>query len=380
MNEIQQTLQKIAQRLNEEEYRRACLNNEQATKQWLILPMFTALGWDINSTDVHPEDAGGVSGKADYGLRIGGKVRVFVEAKALGKKLDDKDAEQVSNYANNKNVAWCVLTNEQVWRVYKTSGAVLSERLLFEVQLTEETSEVESSSKLLRYLSREMVERQELDRFGNMIFVDNRLRDVVDNLLQKPTQKFINVLKEELNGFSTEQIKEALSRLTNKNSTSASQNYSDMPASVASGDTPSVKPVSRRLGGLFSEAHHLQNKPQSIVHLFRQLEKVVLEVAQAHPPEIVYNKWYIGYRIGKAFAEIEIQTSKINLYLSLDPKVITPFPPNAQDVSQKGKAGNGSLRLLISSEEDIEKSISLIVRCYEHVVEAQLNEPASSTQ
>jgi predicted type IV restriction endonuclease len=41
----------------------------------------------------------------DYALRIDGKPRLFVEAKALNKSLDDKAfIAQTVNYANNEGV------------------------------------------------------------------------------------------------------------------------------------------------------------------------------------------------------------------------------------------------------------------------------------
>ncbi|MBW1823432.1 MAG: hypothetical protein JRI87_02555, partial [Deltaproteobacteria bacterium] len=56
--------------------------NEEATKIPFIQPLLKdVLGWDVNDHDeVSPEER--VSrGRVDYGLKIDGKLKVFIEAK-----------------------------------------------------------------------------------------------------------------------------------------------------------------------------------------------------------------------------------------------------------------------------------------------------------
>jgi predicted type IV restriction endonuclease/predicted transport protein len=355
----------VAQRLKVEQYRKPCLTNEQATRKWLIEPALVALGWDVHSTDVHPEDEGGISSKADYGLRVNGKVRVFVEAKALGKALDDKDAEQTSNYANNKGVDWCVLTNGRIWRVYKSSGAALSKRLLFEVEVEEDAGKINDVWQQLRYLSRSNVQSEELDKFANGVFIDNRLRDALQQLLQEPTQKFINILKEALKGFSTDQIKEALKHLAlpeiihNKASVSGSQTGT-IPSAGAS-DSTSTKVVGK---AKYGEATHLQGKPQHIIHLFHELQRVILE-ATSEPSQVVYTKLYIGYKLKKLVADVQVNRNKLKLSLALNPKELDPLPSNARDVTNIGHWGNGDLEFSILSKEDLDQALPFIKLAFE---------------
>jgi type I restriction-modification system DNA methylase subunit len=84
--------------------------NEEATKQGLILPLFRALGWDTDNTnEVAPEVKAG-SGRVDYAFRIGGIARFYLEAKPLAEPLDNHVKQAVS-YAYNKGIPYAVLTN-----------------------------------------------------------------------------------------------------------------------------------------------------------------------------------------------------------------------------------------------------------------------------
>ena len=62
--------------------------NEEMTKKDFILPLFRALGWDVeDSTEVTAEEK--ISKKrVDYGFRINGIPKFFLEAKSLKVDLD----------------------------------------------------------------------------------------------------------------------------------------------------------------------------------------------------------------------------------------------------------------------------------------------------
>ncbi len=94
--------------------------NEEATKTDFILPLFRALGWHIeDSNEVSKEE--NISGKrVDYGFRIDGIPKFFLEAKGLDEDLEGSRmvkgrevtyTEQAVNYAYYKGCNWAILTN-----------------------------------------------------------------------------------------------------------------------------------------------------------------------------------------------------------------------------------------------------------------------------
>jgi len=92
--------------------------NEEMTKKDFILPLFRALGWKVeDSTEVTAEEK--ISKKrVDYGFRIGGIPKFFLEAKSLKVDLDNpKFFEQAVSYAWHKGCTWAVLTDFEAVKI-----------------------------------------------------------------------------------------------------------------------------------------------------------------------------------------------------------------------------------------------------------------------
>lgn len=91
--------------------------DETATKQVIILPLLSYLGWDIfNPHEVKPEYS--VSGgKVDYALRIHNVSKVFIEVKRVGIELE-KHQKQLLDYSFAEGVRLAVLTNGLTFWLY----------------------------------------------------------------------------------------------------------------------------------------------------------------------------------------------------------------------------------------------------------------------
>src|SRR3972149_1396 len=93
--------------------------NEEMTKKDFILPLFEALGWKTaDSREVTAEER--VSKKrVDYGFRINGIPKFFLEAKSFKEDLDNrKFIDQAINYAWHKGCTWAVLTNFESVKIF----------------------------------------------------------------------------------------------------------------------------------------------------------------------------------------------------------------------------------------------------------------------
>ncbi len=93
--------------------------NENATRQGYILPMFRALGWNVdNVNEVSPEEK--VSrGFVDFSFRIGGIPRYFLETKKASEDLNDpRWVQQAIDYAWTKSVTWALLSDFEGLRVF----------------------------------------------------------------------------------------------------------------------------------------------------------------------------------------------------------------------------------------------------------------------
>jgi hypothetical protein len=98
--------------------------NEQATKQSLIGPFFTMLGYDLTDPrECLPEY------KADFGkdrstkpidwaFKHNGNFAFFVEAKEIGRRLAGFDEQLADYFAKDPNVKLGILTNGAQWRFF----------------------------------------------------------------------------------------------------------------------------------------------------------------------------------------------------------------------------------------------------------------------
>ena len=85
--------------------------SEEETKKDFILPLFKALGWRVDSSDVSAEERI-LRGRADYGFKVAGVTKFYVEAKAVSVDIWDRTyLQQVIDYSYAKGVPWAVLSN-----------------------------------------------------------------------------------------------------------------------------------------------------------------------------------------------------------------------------------------------------------------------------
>ena len=105
--------------------------NEAQVRQWLIDPLFEALGWDVSNKamtapqyrEVIPEDSLEVEGQQkapDYTFRVGTLPKFYAEAKNCGVNIgaDPAPAYQLRRYGWSAKVALSVLTNFEELGVY----------------------------------------------------------------------------------------------------------------------------------------------------------------------------------------------------------------------------------------------------------------------
>src|SRR5688572_29133646 len=117
---------------NIDQYKKA--QNETQVRREFIDPLFTELGWDMDNKggaapqyqDVIHEDQikiGGRTKAPDYGFRIGGSLKFFVEAKkpSIYVKETPAPAYQVRSYAWSAKLPLSLVTDFEEFAVYDCS-------------------------------------------------------------------------------------------------------------------------------------------------------------------------------------------------------------------------------------------------------------------
>lgn len=135
---------------------------EESTKKDFILPLFRALGWNVEDSREVSAEQRVLHGRADYAFKIGGVTKFLVEAKTLSKNLMEREhLQQVIDYSYAKGVPWAVLTNFAQTAVLYSE---IKDSNPFNCRFIElSASEYVSAFDRLRLLSRTAIANNELD-------------------------------------------------------------------------------------------------------------------------------------------------------------------------------------------------------------------------
>jgi predicted type IV restriction endonuclease len=57
----------------------------------------------------------------DLAVKVDGKLKLLIELKAIGLQLKDQHTKQAVDYAANQGVDWVILSNAEIWQIYKVT-------------------------------------------------------------------------------------------------------------------------------------------------------------------------------------------------------------------------------------------------------------------
>lgn len=342
--------------------------NEANTKALMIEPLLGSLGWNPIDLDIMEREVKVFDGTfLDYALKVAGDARLYVEAKSVGGNLDDKKfVAQAINYANNDGVLWCVLTNGLRYRVYKTNEPVaMDQKLLFEVDLTDETDPLNEKIRLLRLVSRDAVEDGTLDAFGDRVFTDTRVRKALSELASAPPDPLLAIITKQMGhpAVSSQGLRRSLVRVLDGTAPSAAG-----PAISPAAGSAAKKPVGPAVppkGEEYSLEHHLGNKSALIRELWEEVDKHAMSLGADVTRRI--RKQYIGYFRGKkSFITAEVQQRRVLIYLSLDAQSAEPWNNKVmRDASQIGHFGMGDIEYSLVTVDQLNEVSALVSLAYD---------------
>ena len=194
---------------------------EYPTRTIFIAVLLQALGWDVTNPDEVHEEYPTIDGKSvDYALKIDERPVLFLEAKPLNDPLTDvKSITQVVGYAANAGVAWCVLTNGVMYKVYYTDAkAEAPEKLAFEVSVDPKENHgmlVQQIAERLSLLSRDSMGKGVLDELGKEAFAMGKIRKALDKIFADPPSTFVRLVRSTIGDDTIKpaQVKKTLGKL-----------------------------------------------------------------------------------------------------------------------------------------------------------------------
>ena len=102
----------------------------------------------------------------DLAIKIDGTFEYLIEVKAIGLDLKDSYTKQAVDYSANQGTDWVLLTNAEIWRIYRITFAkpILSE-LVLEINFSTLSPKKIGDIELLYNLSREGLMKSALGEF-----------------------------------------------------------------------------------------------------------------------------------------------------------------------------------------------------------------------
>jgi predicted transport protein len=238
----------------------------------------------------------------------------------------------------------------------------MDEKLLFEVDLSEEGNGSGQSADELELISRAAVEDGRLDDWGERVFADSRVRQALTELGADPPTELLTRI-EKLVGqpkIDSDRVRQSLARIL---------------GAKPSGKAPAPKPseggkrATGKSGQEYPLDHHLAVKPAAIVDLFEQVDAHGQSLGGDVTRRI--RKFYVGYYAGskeRSFFTAEVQRQKIWIYLSLDPTTAQPWNDAVmRDVREIGHYGMGDTEYVLRKPEQLDEVKALIRQAYDRV-------------
>lgn len=110
------------------------------------------------------------------------KIRILIEAKAVSVTLNDNHLKQAVDYGANAGVSWVLLTNAEIWQLYRIKfGKPIDKELVSEFNLLHFNPKIEKELDALFVISKEGQEKSIIEDFYASIQVKNKF--IIGNLL-----------------------------------------------------------------------------------------------------------------------------------------------------------------------------------------------------
>jgi len=208
--------------------------NESDTVLLIIDILNEVLGFD-KYTDISTEHE--VHGTyCDLALKIGGKLSLLVEVKAIGIDLKENHVRQAVDYAAKQGLKWVLLSNAETWKIYRVILAEsLQYKLAGEIHFLELNHKRREDLEKIYILTKEAISKCSLDQYysqrqatgkyvlGNLICADS-----VVNFMKKELRQIFPDIK-----VNPEEIRSVLLNEVIKREILEGEDYEDAKKKIA---------------------------------------------------------------------------------------------------------------------------------------------------
>jgi predicted Zn finger-like uncharacterized protein len=191
-------------------------SSEEQIRVWCLDALRTALGYEDCQLDTECKVMGG---RIDIAIKEGGEVKVIIECKNIRSKLHNSVREQAGVYAATLSAPWAVVTNGDIWKLYRVTpqkGVSPRMDLVFDIALLDEDGISEHDAEKLYLLSHRALTTGDTEAEYHDVRCSSPAR-VYEALF---SERVLSALRVELSGTYKEEAGQAV-KLTNEGSEDA---------------------------------------------------------------------------------------------------------------------------------------------------------------
>lgn len=97
-------------------------NKEEQVRIWCVDALRTALGYDDDEIETERKV---LNGRIDIAIKKDGRVMTVIECKAIRSRLGASVLDQAGTYAATLSASWMVLTNGDIWKLYRVTSPAM---------------------------------------------------------------------------------------------------------------------------------------------------------------------------------------------------------------------------------------------------------------
>lgn len=178
--------------------RLTCIQENKSTEEdvriWCLDALRNALGWDESQISTEFRVLGK---RVDIALKLDDKVVIVIETKNIRHGMGQNALEQTAAYALNLGAHWAVLTNGQVWRLYRVEQVRGSDPHIlevFDVALLNEDGVSDGDAEMLYLLTQRALSTGDTENMYHLAAATSERR--VINALR--SEKVVKAVRREL--------------------------------------------------------------------------------------------------------------------------------------------------------------------------------------
>ncbi|CAD0228377.1 type I restriction endonuclease [Planktothrix agardhii] len=358
------------------------VRGEQATKMSLIIPFFSALGYDVfDPTEVIPEfiadfatKKAGQFEKVDYAIAINGDTVMIVEAKARDQKPTAHDG-QLKRYFNGLlKTKVAIVTNGIEYRFFTDlrNENVMDDEPFFSFNiLNYEQKQIEN----LKFFHRDNFDSTLIKRQAEEMIYLQGMTKIIGDLLRSPSDDFIRILISQFKAINPNYV------IKGNITPSMIQKFKPLIERSIQNSLVDLmtQGISREMGKDITVSPEIDDpepiEPEAIKTTDEELgvfEKVKTIVARSktYKLDVQYKDVvsYFGVHVGKPnwwFLRFYSSPKKKSFVTRLTIDEVKALAAGFEVQEISASLGDAASRVIISSVKDLDQLSDLIIKCYE---------------